>query len=316
METTQKIVHPDPVIHLATGASPGCILSHMIHIREATLDDIPDAADTLSLAFSDYAWTNWTVAPDRHVDRIRDIQRVCLEHVALPHGLIYVEDAVTAVIALVGPGAHGRVFADTWARIQSAAGNAPAHGSEVSLPVSPIAGSWELATVGVKPRHRGTDSVRHLSATHLMHWMLLRAPVLRSTWKHPMRETSSSTHASASRLTLRHIQSVVLLSGPCSANEGVPAGRRQLPSSHRSEVSRGTARATRDETIIATLDLFPNHFAPTPATTADSRLQKRRKSARRSPGVPYRLHLPSEYDGELPHSPAWSRPGADQTGAY
>lgn len=76
METTQKIVHPDPVIHLATGTYPGCILSHMVHIREATLDDIPDAADTLSFAFSDYAWTNWTVAPDRHVDRIRDIQRV------------------------------------------------------------------------------------------------------------------------------------------------------------------------------------------------------------------------------------------------
>ncbi|MDN6707399.1 hypothetical protein [Corynebacterium glyciniphilum] len=113
----------------------------MIHIREATLDDIPDAAETLSLAFSDYAWTNWTVAPDRHVDRLRDIQRVCLEHIALPHGLVYVEDTVVAVIALVGPEAHERVSTDIWSRIQSAAGNAPAHGAEVSLPAPPIAGS-------------------------------------------------------------------------------------------------------------------------------------------------------------------------------
>ena len=137
----------------------------MIHLREATLNDIPDAAETLSLAFSDYAWTNWTVAPDRHVDRIRDIQRVCLEHIALPHGLVYVEDTVAAVIALVGPEAHGRVPADIWTRIQSAAGNAPTHGSEVSLPAPPITGSWELATVGVNPRYRGnglgTALIRH-----------------------------------------------------------------------------------------------------------------------------------------------------------
>lgn len=165
METTQKIVHPDPVIRLAVGLAPRCSLSHMIHLREATLDDIPDAAETLSLAFSDYAWTNWTVAPDRHVDRIRDIQRLCLEHIALPHGLVYVEDTVVAVIALVGPEAHGRVSTDIWSRIQSAAGNAPAHGAEVSLPAPPIAGSWELATVGVNPRHRGnglgTALIRH-----------------------------------------------------------------------------------------------------------------------------------------------------------
>ena len=137
----------------------------MINIRDAAFDDIPGAAETLSLAFADYAWTNWTVAPDRHVDRICDVQRLCLEHIALPHGRVYVSDDVAAVIALVGPEAYERVPGDVWARIQSATGDAPAHGNEVSLPSSPIPGSWELATVGVRPGRQnngvGTALILH-----------------------------------------------------------------------------------------------------------------------------------------------------------
>ncbi|WP_420099476.1 GNAT family N-acetyltransferase [Corynebacterium sp.] len=127
----------------------------MPHLRTATVGDLPAAADTLARAFADYAWTTWTVAPDRHLDRIRDIQLLCLEHIAMPHGLVVVNDDLTGVIALTCPSAPVHVPTEVWELIRAAAGDAPAYDSEYSLPASPVPGSWELATLGVHPDTQG-----------------------------------------------------------------------------------------------------------------------------------------------------------------
>lgn len=127
----------------------------MLQLRPATPSDLTSAADTLSLAFANYSWTDWTVAADRHVERIREIQRLCLEHIALPHGLVYVSDDITGVITLTGPGAQQHISSGIWSQIRSTTGDAPADDTDLSLPQSPVTESWELATIGVHPKHRG-----------------------------------------------------------------------------------------------------------------------------------------------------------------
>lgn len=61
--------------------------------RFADLDDLDRAADVLGDAFADYPWTRWTVDASDHLRRIIALQRIALEHFALPFGAV----SVTAV---------------------------------------------------------------------------------------------------------------------------------------------------------------------------------------------------------------------------
>ena len=61
-----------------------------VRVRRATAADLDSAADALAEAFADYPWTRWTVDADGHVDRVRALQRLFIERVALPYGEVWV----------------------------------------------------------------------------------------------------------------------------------------------------------------------------------------------------------------------------------
>ena len=61
-----------------------------IETRPLTAADVDSAATVLGLAFADYPWTRWTVAADNHVARITELQRLCLQHLGLPFGRVWV----------------------------------------------------------------------------------------------------------------------------------------------------------------------------------------------------------------------------------
>jgi GNAT superfamily N-acetyltransferase len=61
-----------------------------VSVRRATVADLDPAADALADAFADYPWTRWTVDLDDHVDRVRALQRLFMERVALPYGEVWV----------------------------------------------------------------------------------------------------------------------------------------------------------------------------------------------------------------------------------
>lgn len=123
--------------------------------RVAHDSDIERAAETLACAFADYAWINWTVAPDDRHARIRRVQEMCLREVALPHGVVIVNDEVTAVIALTAPESMEKIDGAVWSEVAEASGDSPAAGFDLHLPPAPTRGSWELATVGVHPSAQG-----------------------------------------------------------------------------------------------------------------------------------------------------------------
>lgn len=54
----------------------------------------------LADAFHDYPWTRWTVDPRDHRARVRELQRLAIEHVGLPYGEVWIagtSDTIAAV---------------------------------------------------------------------------------------------------------------------------------------------------------------------------------------------------------------------------
>lgn len=135
--------------------------------RRATRDDLPRIASTLGAAFSDYSWTRWTVSEDDHEARVAELQRLYVEHVALPHGTVWVDDEVTAVAAFLPPtlpelpdAVVERIVAlqgdDGLARQAAADAAVAARAAEIPAEARAACDhAWVLATVGVHPDHRG-----------------------------------------------------------------------------------------------------------------------------------------------------------------
>jgi ribosomal protein S18 acetylase RimI-like enzyme len=59
-------------------------------VRRAGMADLDDAAGVLTEAFADYPWTRWTVEGYDHARRVEGLQRLIMEHVALPYGEVWV----------------------------------------------------------------------------------------------------------------------------------------------------------------------------------------------------------------------------------
>jgi len=135
--------------------------------RRATRDDLPRIASTLGAAFSDYPWTRWTVSEPDHEARVAELQRLYVEHVALPHGTVWVDDEVTAVAAFLPPvlpelpeDVMERIAAlqgdDGLARQAAADAAVAARATEIPEDTREVCSqAWVLATVGVHPDHRG-----------------------------------------------------------------------------------------------------------------------------------------------------------------
>ena len=61
-----------------------------LQVRRAEVEDLEEIAHVLADAFSDYAWTRWTVDARDHLERIERLQRIALEHVGFPYGQVWV----------------------------------------------------------------------------------------------------------------------------------------------------------------------------------------------------------------------------------
>lgn len=121
-------------------------------IRPAGPRDLASAAATLASAFADYPWTRWSIPAADHLDRLERLQRIYLGH-ALAHGVVLVDDAVDAVVALLPPDAPAPEQA-AQQDVVRLHGDRLAALTEVELPAR-RQGSWDLATLGVRPGRRG-----------------------------------------------------------------------------------------------------------------------------------------------------------------
>jgi GNAT superfamily N-acetyltransferase len=78
-----------------------------ITVRRGDATDIDAAAAVLADAFRDYPMLNWTVAADRHVERITGLQHLALKWLTIPYGECWLAldgDEVVAVAAWMPPG--------------------------------------------------------------------------------------------------------------------------------------------------------------------------------------------------------------------
>ncbi|GEM35300.1 N-acetyltransferase [Nocardia neocaledoniensis NBRC 108232] len=129
-----------------------------VSIRPLSTADLDRAAQILGAAFADYPWTNWCVAEDAHLERVSALQRLYLEHIALPHGRAYIDSTRNGVLALLPPDAPAPA-AEVSARIAELHGDRldrlmAAEERMSTLPVPD--GAWLLATIGTTPQSRGT----------------------------------------------------------------------------------------------------------------------------------------------------------------
>ncbi|WP_017610067.1 GNAT family N-acetyltransferase [Nocardiopsis xinjiangensis] len=128
-------------------------------IREATAEDVENAADALTAAFIDYPFTRHTIAGDDHEVRLREFQRLFLAEIGLPHGRVWVSDGLEAVAVWSIPdGGAGPALERLLSRMVKLAGDrAHAHASaEAAMePHRPQEPAWFLGTVGVRPSAQG-----------------------------------------------------------------------------------------------------------------------------------------------------------------
>ncbi|MEP6624075.1 MAG: GNAT family N-acetyltransferase [Acidimicrobiia bacterium] len=61
-----------------------------LEVRRGTAADVDAAARLLGVAFAESPWTRWTVAADRHSERIGSLQRLVMEGAVLPFGEVWV----------------------------------------------------------------------------------------------------------------------------------------------------------------------------------------------------------------------------------
>lgn len=130
-------------------------------VRLATEEDVEAAAATLSAAFADYPWTQYTVAADHHVERLRKLQLLFLTRIALPYGQVWVTDDCEAVAIWIPPEGAPQVAAAFEAletEFSALAGDragAWAEAENVLAPFRPQTPVWLLATIGVDPVRQG-----------------------------------------------------------------------------------------------------------------------------------------------------------------
>ncbi|MEV0432102.1 GNAT family N-acetyltransferase [Nocardia sp. NPDC050413] len=126
-------------------------------IRPLSTPDLDRAAQVLGEAFADYPWTNWCVAKDDHLQRISSLQRIYLEHMALPYGSAYIDTTGHGVIAFLPPDTPAPSAAVS-AEIADLHGDRLDHllVAEERMSTLPVPdGAWLLATIGTTPQSRG-----------------------------------------------------------------------------------------------------------------------------------------------------------------
>ena len=128
-------------------------------VRRASVADIQRASAVLADAFSDYPWTRWTVAADDHEERVRNLQRLAMERIALPHGEIWVAIDSDGAIASVAvwmlptstvPAAAVRAMAAQQATFEGSRHEASIRAEEHVASLRPTSAHYYLGAVGTR----------------------------------------------------------------------------------------------------------------------------------------------------------------------
>lgn len=121
-------------------------------VREATGDDLSQAAYTLSAAFEYYPWTRWVISEEDYSSRLLQLQTIYLSH-AMEHGLVLVTEHLDGVAAMIPPCAPDPSAA-VQARIVDLMGDRAEIAFSAQLPPR-LHESWDFATIGVQPKRAG-----------------------------------------------------------------------------------------------------------------------------------------------------------------
>ena len=139
-----------------------------IRTRRAVTSDLDRAATVLGEAFSDYAWTRWTVDPRDHQARIIGLQRLTLEHVGLANGSVWVttvDDTIQSVAvwtdsAAPGASAPNPTIEELTANLEGSRHHASIAAERQLADWRPAQRHLYLGTVGTVPAMRGCGLAR------------------------------------------------------------------------------------------------------------------------------------------------------------
>jgi GNAT superfamily N-acetyltransferase len=130
-----------------------------VQVRRATLGDLDAAAAVLADAFADSTWTRWTVDGADHADRIAGLQRLVIEHVALPHGEVWIAaDDIGAIVSAAiwmlpassVPDTTVAAMAITQAQLEGDRHEAAARAEAIVAPLRPAEPHYYLGAVGTR----------------------------------------------------------------------------------------------------------------------------------------------------------------------
>lgn len=148
-----------------------------LEVRRARANDITLAAQVLADAFQDAPWTRWTVAEDRHTDRIEALQQLALAELVIPYGecwLGLVDGEMVSVANWMLP--NVTVPPERYERMAFLRKKYEGDRHEASLAadahlatMKPAHPAYYLATLGTRPSHQGRGI-----ATALLEPMLSR----------------------------------------------------------------------------------------------------------------------------------------------
>ncbi len=134
-----------------------------LEVRRGRANDITLAAQVLADAFQDYPWTRWTVAEDRHSDRIEALQQLALAELVMPYGECWiglVDGVMVSVASWMLP--NVTVPPERFERMAFLEKKFQGDRHEASLaaeahiePLKPKHPAYYLATLGTRPSHQG-----------------------------------------------------------------------------------------------------------------------------------------------------------------
>lgn len=141
----------------------------MIETRRAASGQLEVASAVLGEAFADYPWTRWTVDSTDHQHRVTALQRLALEHLAMPFGEAYLTSldgnvhcvAVWMDSANPVPAHVHRSLGPAVADLEGARHEASLAAAQELEDWRPIQHHRLLATVGTRPIMQAQGLAKH-----------------------------------------------------------------------------------------------------------------------------------------------------------
>jgi len=134
-----------------------------MEVRRAGASEVSAVATMLADAFAGYVWDVWTVAADRHHERVAAVQALFLERVVVPYGELWIVDEAgdpVAAAAWMRPGVviPDQVWRELAPLLSEQTGDrtaAAAAADAASAPLRPAGPHYYLASLGVRRDRQG-----------------------------------------------------------------------------------------------------------------------------------------------------------------